>query len=92
MACIFLLLLYFQVCFPLEVEFETEDNQIYEIDIPDETDDDHDFEIAIPKKYKSYPPTITNRILSNKGSTKEDPYVFGHPHGIHHSGLRVGSL
>ena len=91
MACIFLLLLYFQVCFPLEVQFETEDNQIYEVEIPDETEDNQDFEVAIPKKYKSYHPTIANRRLPNdqydKGSLNEGPTVFGHKeHGFPYSG------
>ena len=90
MTCIFLLLLYSQVCFPLEVQFETEDNQVYEVDIPDITVDDQDFEIEIPKNYKRFPPTVANRQLPNekynKGSPNEGPDVFGHPHGDHHSG------
>ena len=63
MIFIFLLLLYIQVCFPLELQFETEDNQAYKVEIPDESKDDQNFEIAIPNKYQSYPATNANRML-----------------------------
>ena len=86
MACIILLLLYSQVCFPLEVKFETKDNLEYKVEIPDDSDHDQEFEIAIPKKYGSYPPTIADRIRSDKGSPNKDLDVFGHSQGVHHPG------
>ena len=96
MSFIFLLTLYIQVCFPLEVQFETEDNQAYKVEIPDESKDDKEFEIAIPNKYKSYPTTIANRMLFDDNIRKErpnkDPYAIVHSHGIYHSGMYVNSL
>ena len=81
MACICvwracMLLLYSKVCFLLEVKFETEDNQVYEVAIPDETEDDQDFEIKIPKKIGSYPPTIANRKLPNNDTDKRSPIMI----------------
>ena len=91
MTFIFLLLLYIQVCFPLELQFETEDNQVYKVEIPDESKDDQDFEIAIPNKYQSYPATNANRMLFDDNIWKErpykDPHVPVHSQGINHSGM-----
>ena len=86
MDCVSLVLLYTQLCYPLEVKFETKEDQEYEVEIPDNIENDQDFDIVIPKEYRSYPPTISNRIISDKESLNEDLDVFGHSHGIHHSG------
>ena len=73
-AC--MLLLYSKISFQLEVKFETEDNQVYEVAIPDETEDDQEFEIEIPKIIVSYPPTIAKRKLPNNDVDKKSPIMI----------------